>query len=119
IKRDPGVTVSVGDELPATVGALHERIYELSDSRGWFVFQQLYHEAAGLHPRRKTAGSEDAVTNSNAKPLNCDAIEPGLAEAIMQAPTRVQRWMLAPPREPPRWRTSLPPDGMDDGSWCG
>jgi hypothetical protein len=28
-------------------------------------------------------------------PVNCDAIEPGLAKAIMQAPTRVQRWLLA------------------------
>jgi hypothetical protein len=49
---------------------------------------------------------------STAAPLNCDAIEPGLASAIMQAPSQVQRWMLAPPRDPPRWRTSLPPDGM-------
>ena len=51
--------------------------------------------------------------------LNCDAIEPGLAEAVMQAPTWVQQWMLASPREPPRWRTSRPPEGMDDGAWCG
>jgi len=112
--------VSDGDGQPATVGALHERIYELYDSRGWFAFQQLYHEAAGLHPRLKTVGLTDpAVTNKDAAPLNCDAIEPGLVQAIMQAPTRVQRWMLAPPRDPPRWRTSSPPDGMDDGAWCG
>ena len=38
------------------------------------------------------------------KPLNCDALEPGLAEAIMQAPRALQRWFLAPPGDPPRWR---------------
>ena len=58
-------------------------------------------------------------TNNDTKPLNCDTIEPGLAEAIVQAHARMQRWMLAPPRDPPRWRTSAPPEGMDDGSWTG
>ena len=96
--------MSVGGELPGTVGALHERIYELYEARGWFVFQQLYHEAAGLHPRPKTAGSLDAVTGSDAAPLNCDPIEPGLVHAIMQSSSRVQRWLLAPPRDPPPWR---------------
>ena len=38
---------------------------------------------------------------------------------VSQAPSRVRRWLLASPRDPPRWRTSSPPDGMDDGSWCG
>ena len=120
IKRDPGANVSVANELPPTIGALHELIYERYDSGGWFAFQQLYHEAAGLRPRPKPTGVTDpVVSNNDAAPLNCDAIEPGLAEAIMQAPLRVQHWMLAPAYEPPRWRTSLPPDGMDDGAWCG
>ena len=45
------------------------------------------------------------IPNGDAVPRNShDAIEPGLADAIMHAPTRVQRWMLAPPREPPPWR---------------
>jgi hypothetical protein len=124
IKRDPWATVSVGDELTATVGALHDRIEQLYGSRGWRVFQALYHEAAGLRPRRKTSSSVDAVTTGDAvpaAPVDCSsAIEPGLAEAVMQAPTRVQRWMLAPPPpDAPRWRTSSPPSGMDDGAWCG
>jgi hypothetical protein len=112
--------VSVGNELPPTVGTLHERIYELYAQRGWFVFQQLYHEAVGRKPKRhKTVEATNVTPKGDAAPVNCDTIEPGLAEAIMQAPTRVQRWMLAPAYEPPWWRSSLPPDRMDDGSWCG
>jgi len=111
-KRDPGANAEVVSRLPMTIGALHDQIYELYDSRGWRVFQQLYHEAAGLHPRGKMAGSMDTVdshhsTIGDATPaavVDCSAIEPGLANAIMQAPTRVQRWMLAPPYEPPPWR---------------
>jgi hypothetical protein len=34
VKRSPEPNVSVGDELPATVGALHDRIYELYEGRG-------------------------------------------------------------------------------------
>jgi hypothetical protein len=104
IKSDPGAIVSVGNELPATVGALHNRIEECFGSRGWFLFQQLYHEAAGLHPRPKTAGSVNAVISSEAAPVNCDPIEPGLVEALPQMPSKVQRWLLTPPRDPPPWR---------------
>ena len=126
IKTRLTANVSVGGELPGTVGALHERIYELYEARGWFVFQQLYHEAAGLHPRPKTAGSLDAVTGSDAAPLNCDPIEPGLVHAIMQSSSRVQRWLLAPPRDPPPWRyreTGAEREAREqcesDGAWCG
>jgi hypothetical protein len=34
-------------------------------------------------------------------------------------PPQVAAFMLYEPPEPPRWRTSLPPDGADDGAWCG
>ena len=34
-------------------------------------------------------------------------------------PPRVAAFMLYEPREPQRWRTSSPRDGMDDGAWCG
>jgi hypothetical protein len=68
----------------------------------------------------------DAVTSGDAMPVNCDVIDPGLAEAIMQAPTRVQRWMLAPPRDPPPWRRQESEDEREfreqseiDGAWCG
>jgi hypothetical protein len=44
------------------------------------------------------------VTGSDAGPLNSDPIEPGLALAISQMPAKLQRWMLAPPVDPPRWR---------------
>jgi hypothetical protein len=44
------------------------------------------------------------VTGRDAGPLNCDPIEPGLALAISQMPAKLQRWMLAPPVDPPRWR---------------
>src|SRR5262249_30795331 len=55
---------SAGNELPSTVGALHNWIYELYDSPGWFAFQALYHEAMGLHPRRKKGGKVDDIVNS-------------------------------------------------------
>jgi hypothetical protein len=32
-------------------------------------------------------------------------------------PLPVARFFLHQPRDPPRWRTSPPPDGMDDGAW--
>jgi hypothetical protein len=106
--------------MPETTGALHEQIYQLYGERGWFAFQRLYHEAAGLHPKRhKTVEATNVIPNNDAASLCCDAIEPGLASAIMQAPTRVMRWMLAPPRDPPPWRSNGPPPGADDGSWCG
>jgi hypothetical protein len=106
VKRDPGANAEAVENLPATVGALHERIYERFGERGWFAFQRLYHEAARLKPRRKIRAANDIsnMTPTIAPPLGSDAIEPGLASAIMQAPTRVMRWMLAPPREPPPWR---------------
>jgi len=47
IKRSLEANVSVGNGLPATVGALYDRIEQLYGSRGWRVFQALYHEAAG------------------------------------------------------------------------
>jgi hypothetical protein len=65
-------------------------------SRGWFIFQALYHESAGLHPRRRLAGSVNAVTTGDATPaapVDCFAIEPRLAEAVMQAPSRAGRWL--------------------------
>jgi hypothetical protein len=128
IKRDPGANVSVANDLPGTVGALHERIYELYAQRGWFMFEQLYHEAAGLHPRPKTANSANAVSATDAMPasIDCSGIEPGLAEAVIQAPSRVRRWMLAPPREPPPWRRQESEgerahrEALEDlGGWAG
>jgi hypothetical protein len=120
IKRSLEANVSVGNDLPTTVGALHDRIYELYDSHGWFAFQQLYHEAVGLHPkRRKTVEATNVIPKGDAAPLNCDAIESGLAAAVLQMPRRVQRFLLAPPRYPPPWRSAGPPAGADDGSWCG
>ena len=73
--------MSVGNELPATVGAQYDRIEQLYGSRGWIAFQRLYHEAAGLRPRRKPIASTDTFSATDVMPgapLNCDAIEPGL-----------------------------------------
>jgi len=64
---------------------------------------------------------------ADAKPVvNCYPIELGFAEVVMQAPTRVQRWMLAPPRDPPPWRyreTGAEREFRErcesDGAWCG
>ena len=101
IKRDPGANVSVANELPPTVGALHDRIYELYESRGWFVFQQLYHEAAGLRPRRKKADETNVITNGDAA-----AGPPALLDPVVlrtMAP-RVAAFMLYEPPERPPWR---------------
>jgi len=45
------------------------------------------YQLAGREQPRKPASRVDAVTSGDAMPVNCDAIEPGLAEAIMQAPS--------------------------------
>jgi hypothetical protein len=96
--------VSVANDLPPTVGALHERFYELYESRSRFMFQQLYHEAAGLHLRRKTAGSVDAVTKGDATPAAPD--KPDLLDSVVlrTMPPQVAAFMLYEPREPPPWR---------------
>ena len=98
-----------------SVGAVRSLLAHVYGERG---LANAY-ELAGREQPDKPANRVDGVTAGEAMPVNCDALEPGLAHAIMQAPSRVQRWMLAPPRDPPRWRTSAPPEGMDDGSWTG
>jgi hypothetical protein len=100
-----------------SVGAVRQLLELIYGEHGLTIAYQL----AGREQPPKTVSRVDRVTygDATAAPLNCDAIEPGLAEAIMQAPSRVQRWMLAPPRESPRWRTSLPSEEVDNGSWCG
>jgi hypothetical protein len=126
IKRDRGANVSDFQLAPQTVGALHAAIEKHFGVRGWRMFVRFYHEAIGLHPRPKMAGvTVPAVTNNDAKPLNCDAIEPGLVQAIMQAPSRVQQWLLAPPRDPPPWRAETTEQREEReffeelGGWCG
>jgi hypothetical protein len=63
------------------------------------------------------------VTGSDAAPLNCDPIEPGLFQAISQAPRALQRWFLA---SPPPWRRQQTLSEQahremleDCGSWVG
>jgi hypothetical protein len=115
IKRDPGATVSVGGDLPTTVGALHDRIEQLYGSRGWRVLQALFHEAAGLHPKRhKTVEATNVIPKSDAVPGSPDLLSP---EVLRSLPLQVARFFLHEPRTPPRWRPSLPPEGMDDGAW--
>src|SRR5262245_46415415 len=75
----------------------------------------------------RVAGRKTNSDATTAAPVNLhDAIGLGLAEAIMQAPTRVQRWLLAPPRDPPPWRyreTAAEREAREqcesDGAWCG
>jgi hypothetical protein len=49
-------------------------------------------------------------------PAMPDLLDPVVLRTM---PPRVAAFMLYEPREPQRWRTSSPPDGMDDGAWCG
>jgi hypothetical protein len=64
---------------------------------------------------------------TSAAPVDCSsAIESGLAQAAIQAPTRLQRWFLAPPRDPPPWRRQETLEERahrvqleDRGSWVG
>src|SRR5262249_39600464 len=62
---------------------------------------------------------------ATAAPLNCDAIELGLAQAIMQAPTRVHRWIrlairrggaTARPKPSARFESSARATGRGAGS---
>jgi hypothetical protein len=99
-----------------SAGDVRQLLASVYGDRGLAIAYQL----AGREQPHRTAGPRDpVVTNNEAAPLNCDPLEPGFVQAVREAPTRLQRWFLAPPREPPRWRTSLPSDGMDDGAWVG
>jgi hypothetical protein len=117
IKRDPGANVEAVSSFPTTVGELHDRIYELYDSRGWRVFQQLYHEAAGLQPKRhKMIAATNVIPNSDAATGPPDLLS---SEVLRSLPLQVARFFLHEPRDLPRWQTSAPPEGMDDGVWTG
>jgi len=101
-----------------SAGAVRSLLVRVFGERGLSSAYQL----AGREQPHKRASRVDGVTGSDATPaapVNCDPLEPGLVEAISRMPTKLQRWMLAPPRDPPRWRTSPPSDEMDDGAWCG
>ena len=54
------------------------------------------------------------ITNGDATPGPPDLLSP---EVLRSMPLPVARFFLHQPRDPPRWRTSPPPDGMDDGAW--
>jgi hypothetical protein len=100
------------------MGAVRRLLVLAYGERGLALAYQL----AGREQPHKPADRANAVSANGARsaaPVDCSAIEPGLVEAISQMPTKLQRWMLASPYDPPRWRTSLPPVGMDDGSWTG
>jgi hypothetical protein len=45
-----------------------------------------------------------------------DLLDPAVLRTM---PPRVAAFMLYEPPDPPRWRTSAPPEGMDDGAWTG
>jgi hypothetical protein len=103
------------------VGSVRRLLLSVYGTRGL----SCTYELAGLEQPANVVGN--TVTGGNvqapipsAAPLNMhDAIEPGLAEAVLQMPRRVQRFLLAPSRYPPPWRSAGPPAGADDGSWCG
>jgi hypothetical protein len=105
-----------------TAGMVRRLLVQIYGERGLAIAYQL----AGREQPLKTAAKTNVLPKGDAAPLSCDAIEPGLASAIMQAPTRVQRWMLAPPYDPPRWRyreTGAEREAREqcesDGAWCG
>jgi hypothetical protein len=118
-----GVFLGLPCVYDVSVGAVRRLLVRAYGERGLATAFEL----AGREQPQKTAGVVDpVVTYTEATPLNCDAIEPGLAQAIMQAPSRVQRWMLAPPREPPPWRyreTGAEREAREqcerDGAWYG
>jgi hypothetical protein len=40
-------------------------------------------------------------------------------ESLQSMPPRIAAFMLREPRTLPPWRTNRPPEGTDDGAWCG
>ena len=57
-----------------------------------------------------------AKAKAEGTPAPPDLLDPAVLRTM---PPRVAAFMLYEPRTPPPWRTGRPPDGMDDGSWCG
>jgi hypothetical protein len=49
-------------------------------------------------------------------PARPDLLDPVVLRTM---PPQVAAFMLYEPRELPPWRTNWPPEGMDDGAWCG
>ena len=90
-----------------SVAALRQLLVRVYGERGLAIAYQL----AGKEQPPRTASR---VGDSKANPP--ELLSP---EVLRSLPLPVARFFLHEPRTPPRWRTSRPPDGWDDGAWCG
>jgi hypothetical protein len=93
-----------------SVGALRRLLVSAYGERGLSLAYQL----AGREQPRKMLSSQ--VKSGEPAPGQPDLLSP---EVLRSLPLQVGRFFLHEPRTPPRWRTTSPPDGADDGSWCG
>jgi hypothetical protein len=93
-----------------SAGAVRSLLVHVYGERGLAIAYQL---AGREQPPRTTS---DGVTNGDSKANPPELLSP---EVLRSLPLPVARFFLYEPRTPPRWRTSRPPDGMDDGAWCG
>jgi hypothetical protein len=60
-------------------------------------------------PPKATAGAAGV-------PALPDLLDPAVLRTM---PPKVAAFMMYEPADSPPWRTKPPPDGMDEGSWCG
>lgn len=69
-------------------------------------------------PEQSNALREPPVASTAAvgAPAPPDLLDPAVLRTM---PPKIAAFMLSQQRDLPRWRSSLPPDGFDDGAWCG
>src|SRR5262245_60132624 len=72
-----------------------------------------------LPSRHDTLPAEDPDDSVDPDDRALPALPPPSPDWLRSLPPKVARFFLHEPPSPPRWQTSAPPDGMDDGAWCG
>jgi hypothetical protein len=69
--------------------------------------------SAGSNAPGSPPGAHTRLAGTPAPP---DLLDPAVLRTM---PPKVAAFMMFEPPDPPPWRTKPPPDGMDEGSWCG
>jgi hypothetical protein len=95
-----------------SAGAVRSLLVRVYGERGLAIAYQL----AGREQPDKIVSRVNGVTRGDTATGVPDLLETAVLRSMSP---RVAAFMLYTPRDPPRWRTSPPPDGADDGSWCG
>jgi hypothetical protein len=115
--QDPDDRVDPDDSGPRLSVTLKEspnsEIYALPAAQAEQTGGRCSDTGDGSKAPQSRLGAPAATAGAPAMP---DLLDPVVLRTM---PPQVGAFMLYEPREPPRWRTNWPPEGMDDGAWCG